>query len=30
MGKFGEFGESAVICQTQTSQTLAFKWYPYG
>ena len=26
-GKFGEFGESSVIRQ---SQILADKWYPYG
>ena len=26
----GKIGESPVICQTLTSKTLAYKWYPYG
>ena len=30
-GKFGgKFSESFVLCQTLTSQILAYKWYPYG
>ena len=29
-GKFGEFGELFKVCQTLTSQNLAYKWHPYG
>ena len=28
-GKFGKIGKSPAICQTLTSQILAYKWYPY-
>ena len=27
---FGEFDERSMLCQTLTSQILAYKWYPYG